>query len=139
MRKMSFTERWIKLIMVCVKTVSYSIGEPKGLIKPSHGIRQGDPIFPFLFLLCTKGLHGLISQAVRQGVLQGFSLYKNGPKLPHILFANDSLLFCRSTQKVLDILDTYSKCFGQHINKSKTTILFSKSTIEARKNISRKL
>ena len=51
-------------MMVFVTTASYSIlinGKPKGLIHPSRGIQQGDPLSPFLFLLCTKGLHGLIS------------------------------------------------------------------------------
>ena len=63
MRKMGFCDRWIDLIMVCVRTVTYSIlvnGEPKGLITPSRGLKQGNPLLPFLFLLCTEGLHGLI-------------------------------------------------------------------------------
>ena len=66
MKKLGFNDRWIKLLMLCVTTVSYSVivnGEPKGLIHPSRGIRQGDPISPFLFLPCTEGFHGLINQA----------------------------------------------------------------------------
>ena len=77
MRKMGFCEQWIGLIMVCVKTVTYSIlvnGELKGLINPSRGLRQGDPLSPFLFLLCTKGLHGLIKNAASKGDIKGFSL-----------------------------------------------------------------
>ena len=72
LRWMGFTERWIQLMMMGVKTVSYSIlvnGEPKGMIKPTRGIRQGDPLSPFLFLLCTKGLHGLISQADKENYM----------------------------------------------------------------------
>jgi len=87
--------------------------------------------------LCIEGLHGLISQAARQGDLIGYSLCRNGPKLTHLFFTDDSLLFCRSTpqeyEKVLEILDTYSKCSRQCINKSKTTIFFSKSTTSERK------
>ena len=135
MRKMGFNKQWINLMMVCVSFVSYSIllsGEPKGLITPFRGICQGDPLFPFLFLLSTKGLHGLISQAAVLGDIRGYSLCKYSIRLTHLLFADNSLLFCRAIdlecQKVLDILDSYVECSGQQINKSKTTIFFSKST-----------
>ena len=65
MRKMGFAERWVRLMMTCITFVSYSIlinGEPKGMVAPTRGIRQGDPLSPFLFLLCTEGLNGLISK-----------------------------------------------------------------------------
>ena len=56
----------------------------------------------------------------------------------HLLFVDDRLLSCRSTskecQKIMDILGTYEKCLGQQINKNKTTIFFSKSTSEDRRN-----
>ena len=143
MAKMGFTDHWINLMMLCVKTVTYSIlvnGEPKGMITLTRGIRQGDPLSPFLFLLCTEGLNGLLNKAAHQGHIKGYSLCRNSLRLTHLLFADDSLLFCRATieecNRVLDILDVYGKCSGQQINRSKTTIFFSKSTkVESRNQI----
>ena len=134
MEKMGFTEHWINLMMLCVKTVTYSIlvnGEPKSMITPTRGIRQGDPLFPFLFLLYIEDLNGLLNQASHQGHIKGYSHCRNSPRLTHLLFADDSLLFCRATieecQRVLNILEVYGKCSCQQINRSKTTIFFSKS------------
>ena len=91
-------------------------GEPKGKIHPSRGLRQGDPLSPFLFLLCTEGLHGLINKAAINGDIHGFSLCKRGPKLTHLFFADDSLLFCRANSeecsKVLELLSAYEEVSG---------------------------
>ena len=88
-------------MMICVKTVSYSIivnGEPKGLIHPTRGIRQGDPLSPFLFLLCTEGLNSNISKVENDGTIRGFSLGRRSPRLTHLLFADDSELFFLSNR-----------------------------------------
>ena len=82
MEKMGFGEKWVKLIIECISTVSYSIlvnGEPKGDIKPSRGIRQGDPLSPYLFPLCLKGLNRMRQAAAREDEIKGFSLCRNGP------------------------------------------------------------
>ena len=143
MRRMVFVaSRWIVLIMVYVKTVSYSIlvnGELQGLIYPSRGIRQGDPLSPFLFLLCIEGPYGLISKAAANRELKGFSICRRGPKLTHIFFAYDSLLFCRANSKkcgnIIKLLSTYESSSRKKINKEKTTIFFSKSTTSDAKEI----
>lgn len=89
MRRMSFYNTWIDLIMVYVKIVSYLIlvnGEPQGIIHPSRGMRQGDPLSPFLFLLCIEGLHELITKAMVDGELKGFSICRRGLKIIHLFF-----------------------------------------------------
>ena len=132
---MGFDERWVALVMECVTTVTYSIlinGEPMGDIKPSRGIRQGDPLSPYLFLLCSEGLHRMIQRAACNGDIKGVSICRNGPKLTHLFFADDSLLFCRATiqecRKIMDILAAYEEVSGQRLNREKTTLFFSKST-----------
>ncbi|XP_075665198.1 uncharacterized protein LOC142634829 [Castanea sativa] len=139
--KMDFQNRWVKLMMACITTASYSVlinGEPHGHITPSRGLRQGDPLSPYLFLMCTEGLHGLISKAASNGDIRGVSICRNGPKLTHLLFADDSLIFCTATenecQTLLNILATYERASGQQINKAKTTLFFSKSTNDDMKN-----
>ena len=132
MRKMGFRERWINLVMGCMKTISYSVlvnGEPCGMIFPTRGFRQRDPHSPFLFLLCTEGLNGLIKKAKLQGDIHGYSLCRQGPKLTHLLFADDSLIFCRAIveecYKVMDLLKKYEEASGQKVNRSKTSLFFS--------------
>ena len=66
------------------------------------------------------------------GEIQGVFICCNGPKLTHLLFVDDSLLFCKANnqdcQKVLEILSSYERVLGQKLNRDKTSLFFSKST-----------
>ena len=135
MLKMGFNNKWVSLMMECISSVSYSIlinGSPQGLLKPTRGLRQGDPLSPYLFLLCAEGLHGLLHQAANNKLIRGISLSRGGPQLTHLFFADDSLLFCRDRrdecETLLNILAQYEAGSGQQINREKTTLFFSKST-----------
>ena len=102
------------------------------------GIRQDDPLYPYLFLLCPKGLNRLLQKTAREDSLRGFPLCKTGPKVSNLFFAYDSMWFCRSNMSNLiiiqSILALYEQAFGQQLNRKKTAIFFSKSMEKDRKS-----
>ena len=107
MWRMGFSNRWVDLIMACVGSVSYQIlvnGVPRGDIRPTRGIRQGDPLSPYLFLICSKALNQQLQHAARSEVIRGFSLCRNGPRISYLFFANDTLLFCRASKGDLEAI-----------------------------------
>ena len=107
MEKLGFTERWRCLVMKCVTSVTYAIrvnGSPMGCITPARGIRQGDPLPPYLFLLCAKGLSSLIKASVANGVMKRISICRKGPELSHLFFADDNLIFYRASLEDCDEL-----------------------------------
>ena len=74
MRRLGFAEQWINLVMMCVRTANYVIllnGNPVGRFYPTWGIRQGDPISSYMFLLCAKALSNLMTQAKEKGLITG--------------------------------------------------------------------
>jgi hypothetical protein len=98
MRRLGFAEKWISLIMMCLKSVSFSVlinDEQHGYFTASRGIRQGNTLSPYLFLLCAEGLSFLLLKAVADKKISGVAARRGGPKLTHLFFADDSVLFCR--------------------------------------------
>jgi hypothetical protein len=143
MLKLGFAPIWVQKIMTCVRMVSFSVlvnGQAYGNIKPSRGLRQGDPLFPYLFILCVEGLSNLLCRAEVQQKILGLPISSGGVRLNHLFFADDSLLFCRANidewNSLQEILELYEKSFGQKLNREKTSIFFSKNTkVEVRAHI----
>ena len=96
MEKMGFHAKWVKLIMACITTAHFSVlvnGNLTGYILPSRGLRQGDPLSPYLFLFCAEGLTMLLRKAETDGIIRGVATSRGGPCISHLLFADDSLYF----------------------------------------------
>ena len=131
LQKMGFHEHWIKLMVECISSVQYRVllnGQPKGLIIPQRGLRQGDPLSPYLFILCTEALISNIKKAEREKQLTGIKVARACPSISHLLFADDSLFFCKAQKEkchtILRILKEYEKASGQLINFDKSSIQF---------------
>jgi len=100
LRRCGFGERWCSWIAHCVSSVRFSVlvnGIPSGFISSSRGLRQGDPLSPLLFVIVMEALSKLFSITIQRGFLSGFSVGSgsNGViNISHLLFADDTLVFC---------------------------------------------
>ena len=84
--------------MECVFTVEYTLllnGSMTRSFKPSQGLRQGDPLSPYLFLLCANVLSISLTQVEELKKIKGVKVGRSGLSFSHLLFADDSLLFFR--------------------------------------------
>ncbi|KAL6142180.1 hypothetical protein ACLB2K_060463 [Fragaria x ananassa] len=128
---------WIRLIMVCVTTVSFAIvlnGKPGRTFYPTRGLRQGDPISPYLFLLVSEVLSLRLTKCVGDGSLIGIRLSRGGPIIAHLFFADDALFFILATlgnaSRLSLIFKDYCPASGQAISQDKSSIFFSTNSPE---------
>ena len=117
--------------MLCVRSVSYSVllnGQSYGHFSPERGIRQGDPLSPFQFILCAEALVHTMSQAEQNGSISGMKLAPNCHAVQHLLFADDNFFLCRvvlsECTEFLWRLRLYEVSSGQMINFQKSAISF---------------
>jgi hypothetical protein len=135
MRRLGFAERWITLMMACVSSVRYQVrfnSEDTDMFSPTRGLRQGDPLSPYLFLLCAEGLSSLLLHEEEVGGIDGVRVCRNAPSVSHLLFADDSLILMKADMNnatsLQQVLDTYCANLGQLVSLSKSSIYFSPNT-----------
>ncbi|KAA3489038.1 reverse transcriptase [Gossypium australe] len=137
MKKMGFDKGWVDMVMKCVSSVSYSViinGFASTCFRPHRGLRQGDPLSPFLFLFCGEGLSSLMRLAKAENIIKVVKASRSRPAIFHLLFADDCILFAEATERdaisLKQILMEYKQNSGQCVNFKKSTIFFSTNTQE---------
>jgi ribonuclease HI len=135
--KLGFHPTWVNWIRICITSPSFSIlinGSPFGKFSPARGLRQGDPLSPFLFILGTEVISRLLLRQ-ESSDLKGIRIARNCAAVSHLLFADDLILFAKVTSMeavaLKSCLDKYCCWSGQAINCSKSSIHFSKNTISS--------
>lgn len=136
----NFPSAVIELIMFWVSSSSLTLlwnGLKLDPFAPSRGLRQGDPLSPYLFVLCMERLAILIQDAINQGHWLPVSISSNGPAISHLFFADDVLLFAKAKvsqmQMIHSLLSQFCLASGLRINVAKSRAFVGAGVGRARK------
>ena len=121
---------WIKWCIIISSFLVLVNGSLEGFFKSSRGLKQGDPLSPYLFVLGMEVLSILIDKVVAEGYLFGYKLVNRSGEVmqfTHLLFADDTLVFCRDSKEQMAHLSWFLLWFealsGLNINLEKSYVL----------------
>ena len=129
-----FPRHIIRIIWFCISTPKMRVlwnGEALEEFSPTRGIRQGDPISPYLFVLCIERLFQLINIAVNEKEWIPIQIARNAPKISHLAFADDLILFAEANMEQASLINRVLQAFcessGQKVSNDKTRVYFSRN------------
>ena len=133
LKRMGFGDRWCRWIEACISSVQFSVlvnGSPEGFFGSSRGLRQGDPLSPLLFLLVMEVLSQMLQKLEAEGLIRGFCAGGNshdGLHISHLLYADDTILFCDADLEQLTNVRMALTCFeavtGLWVNMAKSEMV----------------
>jgi hypothetical protein len=137
-----FAQHWISWIVILVSTTSYSHlinGAPTKPFWPSRGIKQGDPLSPFMFILMMEGISRSIKSASAKGEIKGIKPFENSPTSTHQQFIDDTLLhgtpMVKEAKAYKRILEEFGEASRAEINHSKSMIYFFNTNPSIQRNL----
>jgi len=129
LERLGFCEQWIAWIKSCLDSTTVSVlvnGSPTKEFVPSKGLRQGDPLAPFLFLIVAEGLAGVVRNVVMFDWVESVEVGMNKVKVNMLQYADDTLFFCKATSKSVfclkSILNFFELASGLKVNFLKSSI-----------------
>eukprot|EP00253_Pinus_taeda_P020386 PITA_20386 len=139
-----FDYNWIRWVMALVTTASYFFllnSSPSRTFKPTRGLKQGDPLSPFLFILMMEGLGRAIRATKEEGRIQGLRLTRGGDMVTHQQFVDDSMLqgtpIVKEAKALKQILYEFAMAAGTEVSLTKSKIFFFNTDISIQRNLSR--
>lgn len=137
MCRLGFHLDWVTLVMRCVCSASYTIGVNEGVSNAFHpfkGLRQGDPLSPYLFLICVEGFSALLNHAKSTGLIRGALSRREGLSINHLFIADDCVIFgdvtVVSATNVQYIIKQYERALGQVVNFDKSLVYFGANVLQ---------
>ena len=119
--KLGFHPKWISWVIECISTVSYSIlinNSLEGKFMPSRGIRQGDPLSSYIFILYVEFLgRELVKHAENPKNYLGIPTHENGPRIPFLMFADDRIIFAKASQNACNHINRFYISFVRYLVK----------------------
>jgi len=129
LERMGFCPKWVKWIRSCLESFDISIlinGSPTGQFTPTKGLRQGDPLVPFLFLIVAQGLAGVVTQAESMGLIKGIRVGHKQIPISMLQFVDDTIFVCNEEIQNIMVIKSILRCFeiasGLKVNFHKSKI-----------------
>lgn len=129
-----------EVIMECISSPSMRIlwnGEQTESFSPTRGIRQGDPLSPYLFVLCMERLNQIIEESILAGKWKPIQISRGGPQLTNLFFADDIILFSEASVEqaliIAECLDRFCMASGQKVSLQKSSVFFSNNVSDENK------
>lgn len=131
LRAMAIPEKFINWIFQCISTPTFTLsvnGSTGGYFKSTRGLRQGDPLSPYLFVLAMEVFSKLLHSRFDAGYIH-YHPQTSDLSISHLMFADDVMVFfdggCSSLHGISEALDDFASWSGLHVNKDKTHLFLA--------------